>query len=468
MPEQPAIRLSGVSKVYRLYGSQRDQLIDVLRLDRIGIRPSSKPREFAALDGIDLDVPRGRRIGIVGRNGAGKTTLLKLVCGNFAPTSGTVEVNGGVQALLTAGIGFHPEYTGRENIEGAMQYNGLGASERAEAVGGIIDFCELGEFLDQPFKTYSLGMQARLMFAVATAVKPDILIVDEVLGAGDAYFVAKSKQRVQALVGSGCTMLLVSHSMPQVLEMCDEAIWLDAGRIRMRGPSFEVVKAYEAHMQGSIGRLGVDGIEASVAVDAGHPVASGERADVPMLQDPPFMPHSRAVSLPPSDREPAFRFVAPGGLSRWSGTLRIEIVGFDIVDARGSTNELIALQPAKFVFDLASAAGGAFRCRYAFSITDPAGQTVSRFRSPEDAFSIVAGGRRRIECLLNPNQLGPGDYVLGVTVMDYTPLSCINSACRHDQYSRSFRFRVELPSSLSVIDARFLHTAEWTFGAVGS
>jgi lipopolysaccharide transport system ATP-binding protein len=468
-----AIRLSGVSKVYRLYGSQRDQLIDVLRLGRIGIRPSSVPREFAALSDIDLDVPRGRRIGIVGRNGAGKTTLLKLVCGNFAPTSGTVEVDGTVQALLTAGIGFHPEYTGRENIDGAMQYNGLARDERQEAVRGIIDFCELGEFLDQPFKTYSLGMQARLMFAVATAVRPDILIVDEVLGAGDAYFVAKSKRRVQALVGSGCTMLLVSHSMPQVLEMCEEAIWIDAGRIRKRGPSFEVVKAYEEHMHGSIDRLGPAAVSGGSAASEIPSVPAGRDGAGPsgryrktsgLLQDPPFVPHGVEHGLPLASTAAAFNLVAPGGLSRWVGSGRVRICGFDIVDARGSTGELLVLEPAAFVIHLECPGGGQFRCRYAVNLTDPGGDTVASFRSPCDAFELPPGGRRRVTCALNPVQLGPGEYVVGIVVMDFGPLETINDSVRHDLLSRSFRFRVALPSSRATIAARFIHTSEWGFG----
>ncbi len=252
--ESLALSLQSVSKIYRLHGSQSDQLIDVLGLERFGFKTKTQTKEFAALSDISLDVPRGHRIGIIGRNGAGKTTLLKLICGNFAPTAGEIKVNGTVQALMSMGLGFHPESTGRENVESSLQYNGLVRDAYRQAMEGIIEFCELGDYLDQPFKTYSLGMQARLMFAAATAIRPDILIVDEVLGAGDAYFVAKSKRRVEKLINSGCTMLLVSHSMQQVLELCDEAIWLDGGRVRMRGEAFLVVKAYEEYVHGPIMR----------------------------------------------------------------------------------------------------------------------------------------------------------------------------------------------------------------------
>ena len=473
MPNPLAIHMREVSKIYQLYGSQRDQLIGVLGLQRIGIRPRSTPKEFAALSDITLSVARGKRIGIIGRNGAGKTTLLKLVCGNFVPTRGTVEVNGTVQALMSAGIGFHPEYTGHENILGALQYNGLSRSAYKEAVDGIVEFCELGDFLDQPVKTYSLGMQARLMFATATAIQPDILIVDEILGAGDAYFVAKSKHRVQKLVGSGCTMLLVSHSMQQVLELCEDVIWLDGGIVRMRGDAFAVVKAYEAHMHGSVQRfapkasaIGQDGVDRAspISADDSNSCVAGSRSIV--LQDPPFRPHSMSATLPPSNDVAEFRFEAPGGLSRWEGSGEIEIVGFDIVGSRGSSNELPVLQPMKFVFDLEVLIGGDFRCRYAFGISDHMGQVLLRFWSPCDTFVAKPTERRRIECLLNPVQLGPGEYVLGVTVMDFVPLEVVNSSRRHDLLSRSFCFKLALPSSLAALDARFVHSAEWMFTAV--
>ncbi|MGI9434323.1 MAG: ATP-binding cassette domain-containing protein, partial [Geminicoccaceae bacterium] len=137
MPEELAIRFSHVSKVYQLFGSQTDQLISVLGFERIGIKPRQAPKEFVALRDITFDVPRGHRIGIVGRNGAGKTTLLKLICGNFMPTSGEVTVRGGVQALMNIGLGFHPEYTGRENVEASLQYNGLLPDAYEEAIEGI-------------------------------------------------------------------------------------------------------------------------------------------------------------------------------------------------------------------------------------------------------------------------------------------------------------------------------------------
>jgi lipopolysaccharide transport system ATP-binding protein len=246
MSDDLAIHLSGVGKMYRVFTSRTERLLDAFGggrlVSRLG-RP--QPREFWALRGIDLSLRRGERLGVIGRNGAGKSTMLKLITQNVAPTEGTVEVNGQVQALLTAGAGFHPEFTGHENIRAALAYQGLHGREIGEAIADIAEFTELGDFLDQPFRTYSAGMQARLAFATATVVRPETLIIDEMLSAGDAYFLGRSTERIRALVDGGASVLLVSHSPDQILMFCEETIWLDRGRIVERGPSLDVIKAYE-------------------------------------------------------------------------------------------------------------------------------------------------------------------------------------------------------------------------------
>lgn len=244
MSDDLAIAFHGVGKMYKVFGSPWDNLVDALNLPTIRKR-GQRYREFWALRDIELEVPRGDRLGIIGRNGAGKSTLLKLVTGNIDPTEGEVSVRGDVQALLEIGGGLHPEFTGRENIRAVLGYYGLSRSELDEAERDIAEFTELGRFLDQPFKTYSQGMQARLSFAIATTVQPEILIIDEILGAGDAYFFTRSLARMHRLIAGGATVLLVSHSLDQVVRFCDETIWLDRGRIVMRGESTEVVKAYE-------------------------------------------------------------------------------------------------------------------------------------------------------------------------------------------------------------------------------
>ncbi len=201
-----------------------------------------------ALSNIDVVIEKGERIGVIGRNGAGKTTLLKIIGQMIAPSSGAVHVQGTVQALMRLGGGFHPEITGDENIRNALLYNGLRGDALICAYDDVVQYAELGKFINQPLKNYSLGMAARLQFAVATAITPDILIIDEVLGAGDSYFATKSVERMKKLTNSGCTLLLVSHSRGQILEFCEKALWIDEGKIRAFGPVEEITAAYDATM----------------------------------------------------------------------------------------------------------------------------------------------------------------------------------------------------------------------------
>ncbi len=246
MSDQFSIRLCGVGKMYKVYPSRLDNFLDALGLAHFMPWRQIRASEFWALRDVDLKLATGSRLGIIGRNGAGKTTLLKLITGNLPVTEGQIQVNGQVQALLEAGAGFHPEFTGYENIRAALIYQGLTSQEIEAAIKDIEEFTELGQFLSQPFKTFSSGMQARLVFATATTLKPDILIIDEILGAGDAYFATKSAERMRKLVEeSGASVLLVAHAMDQILRYCDECIWIERGRVVMRGPSLEVVKAYE-------------------------------------------------------------------------------------------------------------------------------------------------------------------------------------------------------------------------------
>lgn len=250
MHKDIAIRLSGVGKMYKVYNSRFGKAIDSLGISELMPWRKDNSSEFWALRGIDLALPSGSRLGVLGRNGAGKSTMLKLLTGNFPPTEGEIEVNGQVQALLQAGAGFHPEFTGLENIDAALTYQGMSSDEIAAAIDEIADFTELGDYLKQPFKTYSSGMQSRLVFATATTMRPDILIVDEILGAGDAYFSNKSADRMrQLVVESGATVIVVSHSMHELQRYCDRGIWIERGRIVKQGDLLEVIKAYEQFIE---------------------------------------------------------------------------------------------------------------------------------------------------------------------------------------------------------------------------
>jgi lipopolysaccharide transport system ATP-binding protein len=481
MPSDLAIRLRNVCKTYHLHGSRRDQFIHVMELHRFGFKPRSPAVEFKALDSVSLDVPRGQRIGIIGRNGAGKTTLLKLICGTFSPTSGSITVNGFVQALMSVGLGFHPEYTGRENIEASLHYNNLSTADYKAAIADIIEFAELGEFMDQPFKTYSLGMQARLMFATSTAIKPDILIVDEALGAGDAYFVAKSKQRVEKLVKSGCTLLLVSHSTGHILELCSEAIWLEKGAVKMQADALSVIKAYEKHISAgaaeqtdkpiSVARVDdtptTKAIHQSTSLNPDGPGGTQTEMGALLLQEPKFRPNTEAVTLPPWRGHPRFEFVARDGVSRWGDEepKELEITGFSIIAQTAVDKPLIPLRSAKFLVVLSVRQTGSYSCRYAITITNYYGHIISRFRSPCDSFSAEIGDLRTVELVLNPLQYGSGSYIVSVGVFEYQPLETINTTKRYDLLSRSFCFEVQVPESEAVNDCSFFHTGEWLFGS---
>jgi lipopolysaccharide transport system ATP-binding protein len=429
--------------------------MEVLGINRLPFVRRRPIKEFRAIDGISFEVPRGGRLAIIGRNGAGKTTLLKLISGNFAPTSGRLEVAGSVQALMGTGLGFHPEFTGLENIKASLHFNGLSRAEFATAVEDILDFCELGEFVDQPFKTYSLGMQARLMFATATAIRPDILIVDEVLGAGDAYFSAKSSARMQALASSGCTLLLVSHSTAQVLQFCERAIWLEEGRVRMIGDAFPVVKKYEEF---------INNRRSSFAPKL-EPVADERKTIAPAHSErhaiwDAVSDAAETITVDPT----VFHAVAPGGVSRWESERGVKVSGFAILRGGVVTDSLIPLQDVEIVISLVSEESNEFRCTYGLVIHDALGNVATRLISPPDTFRLDTGEYRCIRVMLQPNRLGPGEYTVGISILEATTIEAINSARRYDLLGRSFRFRVTVPGSESAGVCSYYHEAKWQFG----
>lgn len=201
--------------------------------------------EFWALKDVSFEVKKGEVLGIIGHNGAGKSTLLKVISGILKPTEGSVQINGTIVPMLELGSGFDFDLTGRENVflNGAI----LGYSEQflKEKYEEIVAFSELGQFIDVPLRNYSSGMVMRLAFSIATVVNPDVLIVDEILAVGDADFQEKSKKRMLELMGGGTTVLFVSHSLPQIREMCNNAIWLEHGQMRLCGDVQTVCDAYE-------------------------------------------------------------------------------------------------------------------------------------------------------------------------------------------------------------------------------
>jgi lipopolysaccharide transport system ATP-binding protein len=237
-----AIRATDLKKVYRLYSKPAYRFLDMFGMLRD--RPGAFT-EHAALDRINLEIRRGEKVAIIGRNGAGKSTFLKLITNVIQPTSGTLEVKGDVHALLQIGTGFHPDFTGRENVHAYLAQLGISGADAASRCEDAIAFAELEEYIDQPVKTYSTGMAMRLMFSASTAINPDLLVLDEVLGVGDAYFAQKSYERMREMCDrNGSTLLLVTHDIYSATRMCNRVIWLERGSVAMDGGAAEVVKAY--------------------------------------------------------------------------------------------------------------------------------------------------------------------------------------------------------------------------------
>jgi ABC-type polysaccharide/polyol phosphate transport system ATPase subunit len=244
-----AIRISDLNKVYQRYSHQKQFRTLKSALLTGNLIQELRPDEtFTALSGVTFNVRQGSTFAVIGRNGSGKSTLLKVMAGITKPTSGFVEVNGRVSALIELGAGFHPEISGRENvfINGIML--GLSKKELNRLFDEIVEFAELEDFIDAPVKTYSSGMYMRLGFAVAIHVNPDILLIDEVLAVGDAAFVHKCVDKISEFRRRKKTILLVTHSLAMVEKMADEALWLDDGKVQLRGDPKKVVDAYLAQV----------------------------------------------------------------------------------------------------------------------------------------------------------------------------------------------------------------------------
>jgi lipopolysaccharide transport system ATP-binding protein len=233
------VKLDGVGKAYQLYRRPHDRLKDLL------LGTASYDLHWALKD-VSVVLGKGDSLGVIGNNGAGKSTLMKVVTGVLAPSAGTVDVSGRVTAILELGTGFHPEFTGRENVLYSADVLGIPRQEIRERFDQILAFSELGQAIDEPTKTYSTGMVMRLGFALVTSVAPDVLVVDEALAVGDQRFKQKCIERLAEIKASGTTILFCSHSMHHVTHFCDRALWLDHGRVVTLGPAREVVDRYVA------------------------------------------------------------------------------------------------------------------------------------------------------------------------------------------------------------------------------
>jgi ABC-type polysaccharide/polyol phosphate transport system ATPase subunit len=240
-PMEIAVRAADVSKHYDMYRRPVDRLIELF---------TRRPHHtvFPALESVSFEVEKGETVGIIGQNGAGKSTLLKLLCGVTQPSSGSLETHGTIASILELGTGFHPEFTGRDNAALNAAILGLSASQVRDTLPAIVEFSELGSFIDRPVKTYSSGMYMRLAFSVAVNVDPDILVIDEALAVGDGHFQKKCMDRIREFQDAGKTILFCSHSLYYISSICRRTLWLDQGKVMRYGPSLDVVHEYETFL----------------------------------------------------------------------------------------------------------------------------------------------------------------------------------------------------------------------------
>ncbi len=247
MKSDIAIQVNNLSKMYKIYSSPKNMLWEFLFGRKMH-------EEFWALKNLNFSIKKGEVVGIIGRNGAGKSTLLKIISGVLDKTKGEVTINGKVSTILELGTGFHPEYTGRENIYNGGMILGMSRQEIEKKITSIIEFSELEDFIDKPFKTYSDGMKTRLTFSVATAINPEILIIDEALSAGDSFFINKCIQRISDLCQSGATVLIVSHGTLLIQRLCTRVVLIEKGKIKADGEPIDICQDYELAVMQEVSR----------------------------------------------------------------------------------------------------------------------------------------------------------------------------------------------------------------------
>lgn len=393
----PAIVVDDVSKRFRLYRERASSLKETMTVRR-GRR--ARFEDFWALRDVTLSIPKGSTFGLIGHNGSGKSTLLRLMAGIHPPTSGLVQTHGRVSALLELGAGFHPELSGRENVYLNGSILGLTRREINAVLDDIVAFSGLAEFIDSPVKHYSSGMYVRLGFAIAVHVKPDILMIDEVIAVGDEEFQRRCYDHIFKLRRQGVTIVMVSHSAPLMEQMCDELAWLDHGRLKQVGTPADVVRSY------------LDVVN----------IAENERRG--------------------GEGSAAGHGAVDGDARRW-GTREVEVVGFELLDRDGNVVE-------------AASTGDPLTIRVRYVAHEPIDEPVFALgfyttnglnvSGPNTRFSGQATGtivgKGHFDYVMDRLTLMPGVWRLSIAVLDTTMMHT------YDQLEQAYDFRVQPGSSV--------------------
>ncbi len=414
-----AIQVEGVSKRYPLFAHPWHAVRYLVSLIWRGSMPAARSTGHGvqALSDVGFKVSKGERVGLVGRNGAGKSTLLKLLAGNFPPTTGRLAINGTVYCLFPGAVSFSFEQSAEENARQYLSYLGLTPQELQARIDEIRDFTELGEYFYQPTKNLSLGMRVRAEFAVATAQSADVVIIDEVLGAGDIYWSEKIARRMEKMCADGATLLLVSHSLSQANRYCERAVWIERGRVLMDGPALEVTKSYEGFLE-RLSWQTEDIDDKSVALDGAAEEMGNE-------------------VLPDSGQT----------VTRWPGKGGVRVTGLWLNGHAVQRLELAKNDPLEIRLLLRAREAGEYNLRYLLTFWDANGKRVAVIENESDRFAVdvaIQDAGHEVMFARATSGLGIGRYHVTVTVTDtLAGLSTTNEhSIRVDVLYKSFEIRV--------------------------
>lgn len=410
-----AIQITGLHKFYPVFPSARHRLRYLNSAIFGGMeRALEHAEKVRAINGLSLTIRRGERVGIIGRNGAGKSTLLKLLAGGFKPNKGSIEINGEIYSLMPGNVSFSAEMSAHDNARNYLAQFGFDNETITEKIREIEDFVELGNYFHQPLKNYSLGMRVRTEFAAATCLNAEILVIDEVLGAGDTYWTAKCARRMEELCLQGRTLLFVSHALDQVMKFCERCIWIDQGNVVMEGSSFEVSRRYEGFLERLSWHTG--DVEDKQAV----------------LEE--IVPNLGDVTLPSSGQD----------VVRWPGLGEVEFTGIWINDQGVSAAEMTVDDMLELRLGLSVQTEASRVLRIVVTFWDGDGKRVAVLENT----GLTLQGAGEITASLNRGQLGAGNYRLTFSLFSFDAgaTTAKESAARQDVIYKSVGLTV-LPSS---------------------